>query len=225
MTRTLGLIPLIGRGRLVQAQVDGQSLVDLAVRTLSAAVHAVVIVIDSSQRLVVVPPAVAENDTVSLLKLPADRVRLREALRLCERVVVHEPLCPFVPDEFLRRLSDSAPVTHTVVGVLPAVDTVKSVHESFVEATVHREDVRLVTTPIVTRGDNLAEVGDLGASLRDLARLVAELAHRDDDLELVTAPVESRRVNDEEDLLLIASSSASASAAAAGVAAKRRTST
>ncbi|MGI8433714.1 MAG: hypothetical protein ACR2LE_03110 [Nocardioidaceae bacterium] len=204
MTHTLGLLPLIGRGRLLQERVNGESLVELAVRKLDAAVDAVIIVLDPSQRPDVVPSVVVESDRVNRLELPADVIGLRETLRKYERVVVHEPLCPFVPDDFLRRLSGSAAAAYPVAGVLPAVDTVKSVHEYFVRETVHRGAVRLVTTPIVARGEEVAEVDDLAASLQDLALLVTNLAHRNHDLELVTAPADSRRVNDKVELSLIA---------------------
>ena len=119
-----------------------------------------------------------------------------------EPLVLHDSLCPMTPAAFLaacvERAVDSGAV---VVGVRPVTDTLKTVDaEGVVGGTVDRDGVLQVTSPVVLPAAVVAALDGLPTT--DLAGLVAHLAGR---FPVVTeeAPVEGRRVADEQDVRLL----------------------
>ena len=67
-----------------------------------------------------------------------------------EPFVLHDPLCPMTPASFIAACVARAVETGTVVvGVRPVTDTVKSVRDGAVGATVDRDGLRAVASPIV----------------------------------------------------------------------------
>ena len=112
--------------------------------------------------------------------------------------MLHDPLCPLTPVDFLRtaaqRCRESGAV---VVGHRPVTDTVKRRSGSHLGATVDRDELRAVVSPVVLPAAVLAGLTSLDTD--DFARLVAALAPvaRIDWLE---APAEARRVRDEADI-------------------------
>lgn len=214
MTRTLGLVPLLGRNPLVQACLSGESLADRAVRAVSAVTDAVVVARDEGHRSQTPSAATGAGRQLDVVELPGDEGRLHEVLASYGRVLVHEPLCPFVPRWFLQQLSAPSQENHPVAGVRPAVDTVKASEGGFVQHTVPRDSVRLVTTPVSVDASDLSCLTDLTRALHDdLSSLVVELLRLRPDFELVVAPSSSRRVGDEDELFVVAQSE---SAEAAG---------
>lgn len=123
-----------------------------------------------------------------------EELQLRE-----EAVVLHDALCPATPSAFLagclRAAQDDDVV---VVGVRPVTDTVKETDEGFVGATVDREELLSVTSPLVLPARVVAALDGLPSS--DLAELVGGLRRSGEQVRFVEAPAEGRRVGSEEDL-------------------------
>jgi 2-C-methyl-D-erythritol 4-phosphate cytidylyltransferase len=171
-TRAVGIVPVEGRGSLPFALLDGEPLVAVASWALGEA-------------------------GVELLDFTAAwvDVQARDAA-----VVVHDPLCPGTPSEFLARAVEAADGT-VVVGVRPVTDTVKQVADGVVGETVDRDGLFLVASPVVLPPAVVASLPE-PPPLEDLAALVAQL-REEREITYLEAPPEARRVADESDLLLL----------------------
>jgi 2-C-methyl-D-erythritol 4-phosphate cytidylyltransferase len=166
----LGWVPVEGRGSLPFALVHGESLVAAASWALG---EAGIMLFDAS-------------------------VPFAEVRRSGRALVLHDPLCPLTPVDFLveaaRRCEESGAV---VVGFRPVTDTVKRGEGDRLGETVDRADLRAVASPVVVPADVLAGVERLDTS--DFPALVAELAE-DHEVVWLEAPLLARRVRDEDDL-------------------------
>lgn len=116
-----------------------------------------------------------------------------------DALVLHDPLCPLTPPDFIVQCIRAAEDA-VVVGVRPVTDTVKTVDGGFVGATVDRQGLLQVASPVVLPPAVVQSLDDLPTT--DLAALVAVLAER---YPVVTleAPPSARRVAGEEDLRLL----------------------
>lgn len=173
----LGWVPIEGRGSLPFALVHGESLVATASFALA----------DAGVRLI-------DHGT------DPELVR-RSGMAL----VLHDPLCPLTPPEFLAEAVELAvDSSQVVVGHRPVTDTVKpldgDVDGGRLGHTVDRSGLVLVTSPVVIPADLLADVGPL--RLDDFAALVDELAGRFG-VRLLEAPAVGARVRSEDDLPLL----------------------
>ena len=168
--RPLGWVPVEGRGSLPFALVHGESLVAAASWALG---EAEIVLFDAS--------------------VTFDQVR-----RSGRALVLHDPLCPLTPVDFLRDAVDRSEESGAVVvGCRPVTDTIKQVDGDRLGATVDRTQLRAVTSPIVIPAAVLSgleglETGDFPA-LVDQLGTVAELVW-------LEAPSLGRRVHDEDDL-------------------------
>ena len=117
-----------------------------------------------------------------------------------EPVVLHDPLCPLTPPEFLAECVAAAADGAVVVAVRPVTDTVKVVEGGYVGGTLDREGLLQVVSPVVLPPSVVADLDDLPTT--DLAALVVLLAgtHPVTTLE---APATGRRVSAEDDLRLL----------------------
>ena len=117
-----------------------------------------------------------------------------------DSLVLHDPLCPLTPPEFLAECVAAAEDGAVVVGVRPVTDTVKVVIDGYVGATVDRDALLQVASPVVLPAMVVAELGELPTS--DLTALVAALAPH---VEVTTreAPPSARRIGSTEDLRLL----------------------
>ncbi|MGZ4437029.1 MAG: 2-C-methyl-D-erythritol 4-phosphate cytidylyltransferase [Nocardioides sp.] len=170
----LGVVPTDGRGSLPFMLLHGESLVAVAAWALGEA-------------------------EVALLDFNArwDDVQAHAAA-----LVVHDPLCPAAPVGFLREVvADAVGGEEVVVGVRPVTDTVKVTDGQTVGATVDRDDLVAVATPLVLPPPVVAAL-DGWPDLDDLAALVAWLRERFP-VRYVEAPALARRVADESDLRLL----------------------
>lgn len=121
-------------------------------------------------------------------------------------LLVHDPLCPLTPASHLLDVLDRARTTDgsyiATAGVHPVTDTVKTVSEDgegfAVAGTVDREDLRVVTSPVVVP-ITLAGLVPASSGVVELVRLLR--GHTD--VELVTAPPIARRVHDRPGLHLV----------------------
>jgi len=130
-----------------------------------------------------------------------------------EPLLLHDPLCPLTPPEFLRRCAERAVVEdRVVVGVRPVTDTVKQLDPADggerVGVSVDRDALVTVCSPIVLPASVVAELLGDGGSLptTDFAALVDALrrSHGPERVLLVDAPPEARRVASEADLAVLA---------------------
>lgn len=120
-----------------------------------------------------------------------------------EPVVLHDSLCPMTPPSFLADcLIDAVEHQRVVIGVRPVVDTVKHVVDGFVGATLDRDQLVRVCSPIVLPPAVVAAL-DLGPEdVADLAALAARLQARFP-VHLSQAPPEARRVDTVEDVAVL----------------------
>jgi 2-C-methyl-D-erythritol 4-phosphate cytidylyltransferase len=173
-TPALGQVPTTGRGALPFLTLDGEPLVLLAAYALQ---DAGVELVDFNREL---------GDLL-------DRSR---------ELVFHDPLCPLTPPAFLAEAVGIARREDAVVvGVHPMTDTVKAVDAGRVGATVDREGLWSVASPVVlpaslvermTQWPDADDMAALVGRLREVARV-----------RFLEAPPLARRVDDESSLALL----------------------
>jgi 2-C-methyl-D-erythritol 4-phosphate cytidylyltransferase len=168
--RPLGWVPVEGRGSLPFALVHGESLVAAASWALGEA-------------------------EVALFDASVSFEQVRAAGR---DLVLHDPLCPLTPVDFVRAAAERCEATGAVVvGYRPVTDTVKHRGAGALGETVDRSGLRSVASPIVIPAAVLARLEAVDSS--DFPALVATLADVAQ-TEWLEAPPLARRVRDEEDL-------------------------
>lgn len=115
-------------------------------------------------------------------------------------LVLHDSLCPLTPPEFLAECVAATDDGAVVVGVRPVTDTVKVVVNGYVGATLDRDALLQVASPVVLPPAVVAEFDELPTS--DLVALVAALAPH---VTVVTrvGPPSARRVGGTDDLRLL----------------------
>ncbi|WP_110239671.1 2-C-methyl-D-erythritol 4-phosphate cytidylyltransferase [Nocardioides gilvus] len=169
----LGLLLEEGRGSLPFALLHGEALVACAAWALGeAGVHP----IDSG-------------------------IGWEEIAYTGEPVVLHDPLCPMTPAEFIAACVVRA-VTEdvVVVAVRPVTDTVKVVADGVVGETVDREGLRTICSPIVLPASVVAALPSLpSVHFEELVPMLREHFK----VELVPAPAEARRVTSVEDVAVL----------------------
>lgn len=115
-----------------------------------------------------------------------------------EALVLHDSLCPLTPPDFIASCIASAVERGSVVvGVRPVTDTVKAVDGDVLGATVDRDGLVAVASPLVLPADVVAALDRLPST--DLAVLVDLLRGRGP-VEMVEAPAAARRVASREDV-------------------------
>lgn len=118
-----------------------------------------------------------------------------------EPFVLHDSLCPLTPPDFLAAcVARSAETDAVVVATRAITDTVKEVADGYVGATVDRDRLRVVCSPVVLPARVVAALGDLPTS--DLTALVVALRASYDVVE-VDAPPTAARVSGPEDVRLL----------------------
>lgn len=117
-------------------------------------------------------------------------------------LVLHDALCPMAPPAFLAACLERARETgRVVVGTRPVTDTVKVVADGVVGATLDRDDLLAIASPLVLPAAVLAELAQRPSA--DLARAVGDLAVAGHQVETVAAPPEARRVASDEGVRLL----------------------
>ncbi len=180
--RPLGVVPLEGRGSLPYALVHGESLVAAASWALTTA-------------------------EVDLFDFDVAFEQVRASGRM---LVVHDPLCPLTPAGFIvEAVAEADRSGAVVVGVRPVTDTVKEHRDDTLGATVDRDDLVCVTSPVVLPAAVVAALDGLpGLETGDLATLVEQLAGRFPVRHLQAPPL-GRRIRDEDGLEVLAALSES----------------
>lgn len=119
-----------------------------------------------------------------------------------EPFVLHDALCPMTPPGFIAEcLAQAVATGAVVVGVRPVTDTVKALEGDRLGATVDREGVVTVCSPVVLPAAVVAELDGLPST--DFAALVEALEGRFP-VERVEAPTEARRVSSVDDVAVLA---------------------
>jgi 2-C-methyl-D-erythritol 4-phosphate cytidylyltransferase len=169
----VGLVPLEGRGSLPFLLLRGESLVAVASWAMGeAGVHLL-------------------DFTLSWQDVQAHGADL----------VVHDPLCPGTPVEFLREAVAAAADGQVVAGVRPVTDTVKHAEAELLGDTVDRAGLRAVCSPVVLPASVVAALPQQ-PDTDDLADLVVALAG-DHEVRYLDAPAAARRVVDASDVRLL----------------------
>ena len=135
---------------------------------------------------------------VTLLDPRADLAIVRdEAVPL----VLHDPLCPLTPVDFLAEAIGHAE-THgsVVVGCRPVTDTVKVVADGRLGATVDRNELVEVTSPIVLPAAAVESLTSIPTG--DFAELVDDWRARWP-VTMLTAPSQGRRIHDAEEIAVL----------------------
>lgn len=118
-------------------------------------------------------------------------------------VVLHDALCPMTPPAFVVECVRRAVAADVVVaGVRPVTDTVKQVSDGVVGATVDRDGLVALASPVVLPASVVRALD--AAPGTDLLALVHGV--RDEELgrvELLQAPPEGRRVGSEDEVRLL----------------------
>lgn len=170
----MGLVPTTGRASLPFTLLDGEPLVALASWAL-------------------------EEAGVELVEYHVDLARLSDRHR---PLVVHDPLCPLTPVEFLQQaLAIAVTDDVVVVGVQPVTDTIKTVAHGVVGDTVDRDGLWTVVSPVVLPA-SVVETLDAWPDTDDLAALVTRL-RSSAPVRFLEAPVLAHRVEDESAVVLL----------------------
>ncbi|WP_246004996.1 2-C-methyl-D-erythritol 4-phosphate cytidylyltransferase [Nocardioides marmorisolisilvae] len=171
--QALGWVPTDGRGSLPFALVHGESLVAAASWAVG---EAGVRLIDASSTF----------EQVRSAGLP---------------LLLHDPLCPLTPVDFLERAVQTCVETGAVVvGYREVTDTIKVRDGDVLGATVDRSRLRSVTSPVVIPAEVLAGLGALDST--DLAALVGRLAEVAE-IHWLPAPPIARRIAGKDDLVVL----------------------
>jgi hypothetical protein len=118
-----------------------------------------------------------------------------------EPFVLHDALCPMTPASFIDTcLATAVSSDAVVVGFRPVTDTVKEVVDGFVGATVDRETLRQVASPIVLPASVVASLDAIPSY--DFAELVAHLAQRFP-VTWLEAPPSARRISSPDDIRVL----------------------
>lgn len=129
-----------------------------------------------------------------------------------QALVLHDPLCPMTPPDFLAACADRAAVQdRVVVGVRPVTDTVKEIAGGLggddLGATVDRDGLVSVCSPLVLPPSVVQDLLGAGDDLptTDFTALVVLLRERygEDRVALVEAPPEARRVASDDDIAVL----------------------
>jgi 2-C-methyl-D-erythritol 4-phosphate cytidylyltransferase len=176
----LGRVLDEGRGSLPFALVHGEALVACATWALSDAG---------------VLPVDARTTTQGLVdaELP---------------LVLHDALCPMTPPDFIARCVRRAVEDGVVVaGVRPVTDTVKVVEDDALGATLDRDALARVVSPVVVPAERVAGsatlLADPAVDLAALVETLVETLGQGTLVELVDAPPEAMRVNRMADIVVL----------------------
>jgi len=174
----LGVVPTDGRGSLPFALVHEESLVAAASWALTTA-------------------------GAKLFDYDIPFADIQDAGQM---LVIHDPLCPLTPAAFIvEAIEESVQTSAVVVGVRPVTDTVKEYEAERLGATVDRDELMSVASPVVLPATVVAELDEL--EMDDLPAFVETLTKRFP-VRYLPAPALGRRIADESDLEVLSSLSA-----------------
>lgn len=118
-----------------------------------------------------------------------------------EPLVLHDPLCPMTPAEFIAACAVRAATEDVVVvAVRPVTDTVTQVTDGALGETVDRDSLRSICSPVVLPASVVAALPSLPSVHFDQ---LVPLLRQHFRIELVPAPAQARRVANQEDVTVL----------------------
>lgn len=188
-----GVVPLVGRGSLPFEMLHGLPLYRHALLALSRVVAEPALLVEPGDHGTVAAACADLGERVRVVVEDDWRNRVHEGAQ--RSMLVHDPLCPLVPDQLLTDfcVRGLAQPGTSYVAFRPVTDTVKTSVGGRIEGTVDREGLVALTSPVLVAEPLVA--GLPTAALRDPQRLLQHLrAHGA--TELLGAPSIARRVDD-----------------------------
>lgn len=117
-----------------------------------------------------------------------------------EAFVLHDPLCPMTPPDFIAECVAEALADEVIVAAFrPVTDTIKVLDGDFIGGTVDREQLLALTSPVVVPPSRLGELPDLDYDAVYPVQLVATLSG----VRFKEAPVLGARVQTDSDLVML----------------------
>lgn len=132
---------------------------------------------------------------------PAD---VSAAVGQVDKLLVHDPLCPFTPPEFLASMEGYGDEGINAVGVLAVTDTVKTADGSVVTGTLDRAGLGMIASPLVAVGESIDLIVQRPEQVLDVPTLVHRLAAAGP-MAFVPAPSTAARVGEPSELELLES--------------------
>ncbi len=198
MPSVLGIVPLVGRAEVALGPFNETTPLRRSVETVAPVVgRPVVILAEGGQVMSAMDALDGCSVPVDIwdVDVARDIKRLRAAAQVTDLILVHDPLCPLVTTESLVEVLASTATGEAAVAVRPVVDTLKTLVRSVITATVDREALRVVISPVVLPAALLDESLDPALTLDEPALLVQWLRERVH-VRLVMAPAGSGRITD-----------------------------
>jgi 2-C-methyl-D-erythritol 4-phosphate cytidylyltransferase len=198
------VLPVVGRGSVPFAVLHKEPLFVHAARAAAACGVArgpVVVVVEDGD----VDRAEA---ALAAAKVAAEVCADRDWAPGAGPVLVHDPLCPLTPPEFLRSVvaeAAGAGPPRPAMAFRPVTDTVKIADDVRIRGTVDRDTLAALSSPALLTRDLLERARAAGSGrppLHDVTALLAWM-RRHGEVELVRAPSMARRVDDESAVLVL----------------------
>jgi 2-C-methyl-D-erythritol 4-phosphate cytidylyltransferase len=209
LNTAVGVVPTVGRSSLSGLDLAGDPLFVHAARTLAGIPGVPTLLVADDRGLDAASTALALADIggVEVVGSLGVEVHLR-ALAGDGVVLVHDPLCPLTPANWIRSLLDQARPGLVLAAVQQVVDTLKTTRGGVVTGTLDRTGLHILSSPIMVPAGALIDDPQLITLLADPVALV-ELLYTRYDVELVEAPSMARRVHDQAEVELLAAGLAS----------------
>lgn len=193
----LHVVPLVGRCPLAFELLHREPLYLHAVRAIGLVPDADPVVAAPLEHVERVSADV-ERAVLPVRVLPDDEWWDLASRSAPPSLLVHDPLCPLVPAEFLAAVCRRAGEQRgtSFVAFRPVTDTVKTAVDGRIQGTIDRENLAALTSPVLIAGAVLSASVRAGdpPPVSDFAGLVAWIRARGP-LELVAAPVLGGRVD------------------------------
>ncbi len=162
----------LGRGPKAFLEVGGRSILSMAVAAAAASptVDEIVVAVPAGfleQVSRAIVPAVPKRCRAVLGgRNRQDSVRLALETVPADRpvIVCHDAARPFAAPELFSAVIAALADGDGAVPVLPVPDTVKRVHDGYIESTVPREELKLAQTPQAFAGPALRDAHERGAA-------------------------------------------------------------
>ena len=201
--RAAVVLPLVGRGDVPFAVLHKEPLFVHAARaaTESGVARGPVVVVADEDDLDRAGAALAAAHVAADVRPPAGWEPGAGP------VLVHDPLCPLPPPDFLRSMAadGTGPDPVAAMAFRPVTDTVKIADDTRIRGTVDRDTLGALSSPALLTAGLLRRAHAAGAGRPPLGDVTALLAwmRRYGDVELVRAPSMARRVDDESAVLVL----------------------
>lgn len=172
-TEFWGAVPVAGRGSLPFSLIHGEALVSSTTLALQTA-------------------------GVDMCDASVDWEQIRESGR---GVVLHDPLCPLTPPDFIAQAARTSAAEATIVaGTRPVTDTVKRADGDDLGETVDRDQLVQICSPLVLPATVVEQLDDWPRG--DFAEILEGLKQRWP-VTYVEAPPLARRVDSEESVQVL----------------------